>query len=207
MPYRRHRLRDRPVSSQAKEARGPEGNEAFPLGGRIRSLRKLRGLTLESLASRVGVTRSFLSQVENNLANPSLQTLRSIALALEIPVFALFDDQLNDRKVVRKSERKRIRAAHHRVEYELLSPDLRRSLEVIMMELEPGQVSSAVPMAHHGDECATVLSGCARVQVGEEFFDLEEGDTIYFQSDIPHRVLNPGKTKMRMISAITPPTF
>jgi transcriptional regulator with XRE-family HTH domain len=177
------------------------------LGPRIRALRKKQYLTLENLATQTGVTRSFLSQVENNITNPSIQTLRRIAMALGVPVFAFFEDPLNDRKVVRKNERKRIRTAHHGVEYELLSPDLRRNMEVIMMELKPGQASSAIPMGHHGEECATVLSGRARVEVGDESFDLEEGDTIYFQSDVPHRTLNLGKTKMRMISAITPPSF
>ena len=91
------------------------------------------------------------------------------------------------------------------MEYELLSPDLRRAMEVIMVELEPGQVSAARPVTHRGEECATVLQGIARVEVGDEQFDLEEGDTIYFESDVPHRVINPGTIRMCMISAITPP--
>lgn len=177
------------------------------LGARIRALRTERGLTLDMLGRQAGVTRSFLSQVENDISSPSIQTLRKIALAFGTPVFALFEDLENHHMVVRKSERKRIRAAHSPVEYELLSPDLQRNMEVIMMELEPGQASSATPIGHRGEECATVLGGKARVEVGDEFFDLEEGDTIYFNSGVPHRVLNLGKTKMRMISAITPPSF
>ncbi len=159
------------------------------------------------LAGQAGVTRSFLSQVENGIANPSIQTLRNIAQALGLPVFALFEDEQNHGMVVRKHERKRIRTPHSPVEYELLSPDLRRSMEVIIMELQPGQASSPFPRGHYGEECATVLSGKARVEVGEEHFDLDEGDTIYFDSGVPHRVVNLGRTKMRMISAITPPSF
>jgi len=177
------------------------------LGARIRALRKERGLTLDALGRLAGVTRSFLSQVENCQSSPSIQTLRNIAMALDTPVFALLEDQQDHRKVVRKNERKRIRAPHARVEYELLSPDLRRAMEVIMVELEPGQVSAARPVTHRGEECATVLQGIARVEVGDEQFDLEEGDTIYFESDLPHRVINPGTIRMCMISAITPPSF
>ena len=190
------------------QPRGDAGRgQAVRLGARIRAVRKERGLTLDVLGQLAGITRSFLSQVENDISAPSIATLRKIAQALGTPVFALVEDQRDRRKVVRRQDRKRIRAPHSPVEYELLSPDLQRNIEVILMELEPGQVSNPVPMGHRGEECATVLSGKARVQVGDEYFDLEEGDTIHFDSGVPHRVLNPGSTPTQLISAISPPSF
>jgi transcriptional regulator with XRE-family HTH domain len=203
--------RSRGGTAEVASDSGPEANagrsQAVRLGARIRAVRKERGLTLDVLGRLAGVTRSFLSQVENDISAPSIETLRKIAQALGTPVFALVDDHRDHRKVVRKQDRKRIRGPHSPVEYELLSPDLQRNMEVIMMELEPGQASSPVPIGHRGEECATILSGKARVQVGDEYFDLEEGDTIYFDSGVPHRVLNPGTTPMRLISTITPPSF
>lgn len=195
------------VANDSRSRGNARRSEAFRLGARIRAVRKERGLTLDVLGQLAGVTRSFLSQVENDISAPSIETLRKIARALGTPVFALVEDHRDHRKVVRKQDRKRIRAPHSPVEYELLSPDLRRNMEVIMMELEPGQASSPVPAGHRGEECATILGGKARVQVGDEYFDLEEGDTIYFDSGVPHRVLNPGTTPMRLISTITPPSF
>ncbi|KKM24369.1 hypothetical protein LCGC14_1605780 [marine sediment metagenome] len=195
------------VANDSRSRGNARRSEAFRLGARIRAVRKERGLTLDVLGQLAGVTRSFLSQVENDISAPSIETLRKIARALGTPVFALVEDHRDHRKVVRKQDRKRIRAPHSPVEYELLSPDLRRNMEVIMMELEPGQASSPVPVGHRGEECATILGGKARVQVGDEYFDLEEGDTIYFDSGVPHRVLNPGTTPMRLISTITPPSF
>ena len=177
------------------------------LGARIRAARKERGLTLEALGKMAGVTRSFISQVENNVAAPSIDTLRKLANALETPVFALVDGYPSDRKVVRKQDRKRIRAPHSPVEYELLSPDMQRRMEVILMELEPRQASTPEPMGHRGEECATVLNGNVCVQIGDEYFEMEAGDTIYFDSGVPHRVTNLGKTQARIISAITPPSF
>lgn len=195
------------VANDSRSRGNARRSEAFRLGARIRAVRKERGLTLDALGQLVGVTRSFLSQVENDISAPSIETLRKIARALGTPVFALVEDHRDHRKVVRKQDRRRIRAPHSPVEYELLSPDLRRNMEVIMMELEPGQASSPVPVGHRGEECATILGGKARVEVGDEYFDLEEGDTIYFDSGVPHRVLNPGTTPMRLISTITPPSF
>ncbi len=177
------------------------------LGARIRAARKDQRLTLEELGQLAGISRSFVSQVENEVAAPSIETLRKIAKALGTQVFALVDSDREDHEVVRKQDRKRIRAPRSPVEYELLSPDLQRNMEVIQMELEPGQASTPEPMSHRGEECATLIYGTVRVQVGDEFFDLEEGDTIYFDCGLPHRVENLGTSTARIISAITPPSF
>lgn len=182
-------------------------SETDGMGARIRAARKRRHLTLEEVGQLAGVSRSFVSQVENEVAAPSIETLRKIAKALGTPVFALVDDYRDGHKVVRKQDRKRIRLPQSPVEYELLSPDLQRNMEVIQMVLEPGQASTPEPMGHRGEECATLIEGTVRVQVGDEFFDLEEGDTIYFDSGIPHRVVNLGTSSARIISAITPPSF
>jgi transcriptional regulator with XRE-family HTH domain len=180
---------------------------AGALGSRIRMLRQQRGLTLAGLAAIVGVSRSFLSQVENGFCNPSLETLRRLASALGVPMFSLLDEPRPNRVVVRRGERKRIRAPHARVEYELLSPDLQRNIEMLSLELDPGEATSASPCGHGGEECAIVIRGLARVELGDEYFDLEQGDTIYFDAQIPHRVINIGRTRLWMISAITPPSF
>src|SRR5207237_9579366 len=78
------------------------------LGGRIHEFRSERGLTLAGLAARVGVTRSFLSSVERGIAYPSIMVLRSIAAALEIPVFSLFTGRASNGIVGHKRLRKMI---------------------------------------------------------------------------------------------------
>jgi transcriptional regulator with XRE-family HTH domain len=118
------------------------------LGRRIRALRTERGLTLTGLAGRVGITRSFLSSVERGLAYPSLLVLRSIAAALEVPVFLLFTAPEANGLVVRKEARKVIRPPGAPVSYELVSPDVRHKIEMIIVRLLPGLDSAA--MAHEG---------------------------------------------------------
>jgi transcriptional regulator with XRE-family HTH domain len=175
------------------------------LGRRIRTLRTERGLTLTGLAARVGITRSFLSSVERGVAYPSLMVLRSIAAALEVPVFMLFTAPEANGIVVRKGSRKVIRAPGAPVSYELVSPDLRRKIEMIIVWLRPGLDSAA--MAHEGEECALVLSGRVAITVGDVEYELNEGDSIYYDSVLPHKARALGDEPAEIVSAITPPNF
>jgi transcriptional regulator with XRE-family HTH domain len=175
------------------------------LGRRIRTLRTERGLTLTGLAVRVGITRSFLSSVERGVAYPSLLVLRSIAAALEVPVFLLFTAPEANGMVVRKGARKVIRPPGAPVSYELVSPDLRRKIEMIIVRLKPGLDSAA--MAHEGEECALVLSGRVAITVGDVEYELNEGDSIYYDSGLPHKARAVGDEPAEIVSAITPPNF
>jgi transcriptional regulator with XRE-family HTH domain len=175
------------------------------LGRRIRVLRTERGLTLTGLAARVGITRSFLSSVERGVAYPSLMVLRSIAAALEVPVFLLFTAPEANGMVVRRDARKVIRPPGAPVSYELVSPDLRRKIEMIIVRLKPGLDSAA--MAHEGEECALVLRGRVVITVGDVDYELNEGDSIYYDSGLPHKARAAGDQPAEIVSAITPPNF
>ena len=175
------------------------------LGRRIRALRTERGLTLSGLAARVGITRSFLSSVERGVAYPSLMVLRSIAAALEVPVFLLFTAPEANGMVVRRDARKAIRPPGAPVSYELVSPDLRRKIEMIIVRLKPGLDSA--PMAHEGEECALVLRGRVVITIGDVDYELNEGDSIYYDSGLPHKARAAGDEPAEIVSAITPPNF
>jgi transcriptional regulator with XRE-family HTH domain len=202
---------------RATPRRGPGAGGSLPrasvggverddqLGRRIRVLRAERGLTLTGLAARVGITRSFLSSVERGVAYPSLMVLRSIAAALEVPVFLLFTAPEANGMVVRRDARKVIRPPGAPVSYELVSPDLRRKIEMIIVRLKPGLDSAA--MAHEGEECALVLRGRVVITVGDVDYELNEGDSIYYDSGLPHKARAAGDQPAEIVSAITPPNF
>src|ERR671918_2380827 len=175
------------------------------LGRRIRALRTERGHTLTGLAARVGITRSFLSSVERGVAYPSLLVLRSIAAALEVPIFMLFTAPEANGMVVRRDSRKVIRPPGAPVSYELVSPDLKRKIEMIIVRLKPGLDSSA--MSHEGEECALVLRGRVAITVGDAEYELDEGDSIYYDSGLPHKARAIGDEPAEVVSAITPPNF
>ena len=194
----------RRTASQTSAAR-PVAARDDQLGRRIRSLRTERGLTLTGLAARVGITRSFLSSVERGIAYPSIVVLRSIAAALEVPVFLLFTGPETNGIVVRKDARKIIRSPGSPVSYELVSPDLRRKIEMIVVRHKPGVEYPA--MAHDGEECALVLQGRVVITVANVDYELDEGDSIYYDSGLPHRARALGDDEAVIVSAITPPNF
>ena len=175
------------------------------LGRRIRELRTERSMTLEALAGRAGVTRSFLSTVERGRSNPSIAVLRAIASALDVPVFMLFTDPHQNVTIVRPRDRGRISPGGSPVTYELLSPDLQRKIEMILMRLEPG-AQSALGM-HEGEESAFLLQGHIVVTVGDVEYPMEAGDAIYFNSGLPHFVTSSGSDEAIIVSAVTPPSF
>lgn len=196
----------KPSSHSQRADRELESDQV--LGERIRAARRSLGKTLEEVAQKADVTRSFLSQVERGVASPSLTTLRRIAWELGIPVFLLLADTSRARNaVVRKERRQNLILPNSSIAYQLLSPDLNRKIEMIITTLKAGGASCDQPLSHPGEECAYLLKGCVRVTVGEEVFDLEEGDTVYFDATLPHRIVNFGAETSEILSAITPPTF
>lgn len=190
---------------------------AAELGRKIRELRSKAGLTAREVAVAAGVSRSLVSQIERGTASPSVTTLRRIAAALGVPVAQLFlgtgeassgeTDRYGRRLVVRRGERKGLHLPGADVVYELLTPDLNRRVEFIWIEYPPGDATPAEPMSHPGEENALCLEGEVVVVIDGEEFVLGEGDSISFDSGIPHRVENRGATRATLVSAITPPAF
>jgi quercetin dioxygenase-like cupin family protein len=177
------------------------------MGKRIRTIRTLRAMSSTQLAESAGVSRGLISQLELDRANPSIETLRKIAAALDSPIAAFFDEGASNGIVVRKHERKTLRVPRSGLTYQLLTPDLNRQVEFILIELAPGQGGARTAAGHPGEESAIVLEGELHVWIGEEEHVLRAGDSISFNSGIPHRVANLGETKSVIVSAITPPHF
>ena len=74
--------------------------EDINLGARVRQFRNMRGLSLRELAARAGTTPSMLSQMENNGVNPSINILKSLAAALQVPLFRFFQEENKEEKVI-----------------------------------------------------------------------------------------------------------
>ena len=90
---------------------------------------------------------------------------------------------------------------------ELLSPNLRGNLEILMSHLPPGSVSGARPYTHEGEEGGVIMEGQLELWIADKYFVLSKGDSFAFASTLPHRYGNPGKTETVVIWAITPPTY
>ncbi len=186
-----------------------EDRAQLELGARIRSLRERQGRPIRAVAEQAGVSESFLSQVERGVANPSVASLRSLAEALGATVASFFEDSREPiGHVVRAADRPTLIHPKRLWEDELLTPATARKLQVIMSVVEPGQGSGDEAYTHDSDEeCVIVLEGRLEFWVAEDAYVLDAGDSILFESRVPHRNRNPGPDPARVLWITTPPSY
>ena len=198
------------------------------LGSRIRDERRKRKLTLEVLSQKTELSKSFLSQVERALAQPSISSLKRIAHEFGMSVVDLFpsesdlENQVRDIsllkknghtyveevQVVRANRRKRLTLPGSSVSYDLLTPDLNRQLEVMLLRIKPGEHSGEDPMVDlPGEKFGYVLKGVLEAKVGEKVYELGAGDSIYFPAQFPHSWRGLGEDSIEVFWVLTPPRF
>lgn len=177
------------------------------LGEKIRELRQSKSINLEQLSEMTKLSTGLISQIERDLVGPSVASLWKIAKALEVPIGYFFDEEPKAYPIVKKNMRKKILLPNSNTTYELLSPDLKRKMEVILVRIEPGECNTDDLVRHEGEECGYVISGKLKIKCGSDEYILEEGDSIYFESSIPHRYVNIGDQTSVSIWSMTPPSF
>lgn len=192
-----------------KARRGGQGElDSSSIGARVRRLRTERGMSLRDLATASGVSASLLSQLERDLANPSISTLQRVAQSLHVSIFALLPEDGDPTAiVVRPDDRRKLVIQDGQIRYELLSPDANRQMEVWMGRLEPGAGMGSDPSSHASEEFILVLGGRMELSLGGETHVLEEGAAIQYDGNIPHRIFNAGEEELEFLSALTPPTL
>lgn len=179
------------------------------IGVTIRRMREERQLSLKDLAGKSGLTQSFLSQVERGLTSPSVASLRKVAQAFGVPLAALFQGPVApENHVVRRDQRRQLVHPGRQWRDYLLTPNLTGKLQVIWSVIEPGGGSGDEPYAHDSDEeCVVLLHGRLEFWVGPDHYSLDEGDSIVFESRIPHRNINPGPERAEVLWITTPPSY
>jgi transcriptional regulator with XRE-family HTH domain len=197
----------KPKEQRLRRDAGPVITE-LQLGARIRSLRQARHLTLRDVAQRAGVTESFLSQVERDVASPSIATVHRIARALDLSIAQLFANDADTGRVVRKEARRRIVYEGLKAVDEFLTNNNAARLQLILSTIEPGGGTGAEPYTHESDEeVAVVLAGILDLWVGDEHYVLREGDAITYPSRVPHWNSNHGAEPVTVLFCMTPPSF
>lgn len=177
------------------------------LGDKIRSLRLKQKISIEQLSAKTGLSKGLISQIERDITGPSVASLWKISKALNVTMNYFFDEYDDFNQVIRKDERKKILMKNFHRTYELLSPDLKKQIEMLWIEIEAGDCSNDELISHEGEECLVVISGTLRILSGSNVYDLNEGDSIYLDSTIPHRYVNAGDELSVSICAMVPPSF
>jgi quercetin dioxygenase-like cupin family protein/DNA-binding XRE family transcriptional regulator len=198
-----------------------ETTDLESIGARLRSLRTEHGFSIRALAERAEISSSVISEVERGKTEPSISTLKRLAAALgtSITYFFTTASQANGH-VIRAAARKPVSFApatdgHDQrstikaqgVHFEVASPDSSEVLEAIYGRYEPGASTGAELYTHEGEEWGMVLSGRFKVTLNDEVHFLDVGDSIWFRSDIPHKIENVAPGVSEYIWIDTPKSF
>jgi transcriptional regulator with XRE-family HTH domain len=180
---------------------------ATGLGAKLRARRRELDLTLADVAAKTGLTQGYLSQVERDLASPSVASLLAICDAVGTRIGELFDAR--DSMLVRADDRAPISFGGIGVREFLLSPSPRNRLQAIWSELEPGGTGGdelwSLPAE---EELVLVLDGAVTVEVGGVEHDLHRGDALTFDPRRPHRFWNSSQQEpARALFVVTPSPY
>jgi transcriptional regulator with XRE-family HTH domain len=193
--------------------------EMVSLGTHIKLVRIKKGLSAKELADSIGVSPSLISKIERGRTNPSAELLRRIALALHeslADLIAAADGRPDDvRKtpgraavsIVRSDERKLLHVPRSGIVYQLLTPDMRRGFEFVLIEQQPGEGGDRLIAHESGEESILVLQGTLTIFIRDESYVIDRGDCMTFDATQPHRYRNAGPEPVTWIYVAVPPTL
>ena len=183
----------------------PHGDRpAAAVGTRLRRLRLRRGSSLASVAKAVGISTGFLSAIERSQMSASVGTLRKLARHYRHNILDFYDTARGHSHLVKPKTRKILEAGPG-VRMELLAWG-NTVMEPHLFRVAPG-AGSGESYTHVGEEFLFVLRGQFQVHLRGEQYRLRAGDSFYFESAVPHRWTNPGKSETWVLWINTPPTF
>lgn len=181
------------------------------LGQKIRELRKRKKFSITDLSQESGLSTGLISQIERNMVVPSIKVMWKIANVLEVNIGYFFDEDdenIEEKIVVRKNDRKSINTNDSTKSYELLMPNLNnKSIEFILITLNEETKVNQGLVSHKGEECGYIIEGKMKIILENKEYILEKGDSFYFDSKIPHVYENYGDEKCVLVCAMTPPSF
>ena len=170
------------------------------VGAQIRRLRTDRGLTLTQVGELADLNVGYLSQLENDKASPSLETLAAIADVFEVPISWLLVDAAPAPRVVRRHER-RVQTTPAGIRLEEVDGGFARGLRIVEGMAPPGSASGL--MSDAGEEHHLVLEGTIRLRQGDFVTELGPGDYLVWDGCFPHQAENTGDSAARLL-IITP---
>lgn len=180
--------------------------EPVDVGARLKTARTVRDLSQRDLAAKAGVTNGMISMIEQNKHSPSVATLNRLTDALGLSFAEFFALDLPSAPQVFYGKGDLAALTEGRVTFRVVAAERRdKAVQILHEVYEPGGDTGAEMLTHKGEEGGIVLEGRVELTVGAETRVLGPGDAYYFESMIPHRFRNAGKSRAVIISACTPP--
>lgn len=167
------------------------------VGEKIKSLRQNKAISIEELAERSGLAVEQIERIENNVDLPSLAPLIKLARALGVRLGTFLDD--NDETgpaICRKQEandsisfsNNATHSRKHMQYHSLAKSKADRHMEPFIIDIDPTEDGDFILSSHEGEEFIMVMEGIMEISYGKQTYLLEEGDSIYYDSIVPHHV-------------------
>lgn len=172
------------------------------LGQKIKSLRQRKGMSLQQMAQKTNLSEPLLSQIESEVVAPPVATLLKISKALNVNIGYFFQEEESGKRavIVRKNERKQVFRRIHEdpskvgYYYESLAyPKADKHMEPFQVQFALKKKEDLLFFNHKGEEFLYVLEGQLEFNYENEAYLLEPGDSLYFDSSIPHAFRAVGK--------------
>lgn len=183
----------------------------YKIGEKIKGLRKERKLTLQDVGNETGFSPALISQIENNNVSPPIATLSKIARFFDIKMSYFFDESEETARyeIVRHNERRVVNrvisrdGTRHGYTYETLSYRKKnKQMEPFLLTVTE-RAQEETLYHHEGEEFLLILQGTAEILLEQERFDLEEGDAVYFDSTVKHRLLSKDGGTVQVLAIVT----
>lgn len=182
------------------------------VGLKLRAARKARRLKMRDVADAVGCSESLISKIENDKVFPSLPMLHKLAAELGTSIGKMFAESNPDGDyVARKGQRPLLNleaiGRDGGTGIQLEGVAINGELLYSSIHIVEAGGSSGGAITHVGEELGFVLEGEIEITLGDKPYLLQEGDSIFFPSELPHGYRNPGEKTARILWINTPPTF
>lgn len=179
------------------------------IGTKLKQLRTDKKLSIIELSRLSDVSTGLISQIERDLVVPSVTSLWRLAKALDTNINYFFQEEpAEEQMIIHKGEHRTIVMHNESSFYKLLHPTKEdRALDMMIITLKSGYTYEKKSIAHEGEECGYVLKGTLTVHLNGKDYTLEEGDSIYFKSTLPHKYINNGNEDCVSIWSMTPKFF
>lgn len=164
------------------------------LGVKVREVRQQKGLSLQRLAERAGLSAAAIYRIEQGNMVPTITTLMKLSVALNRPVSYFVNEYVADKPVVFTPAAERLPVATSKEGLELQGvsgPYGQFLLAGALAVVGPGADSGPEPMIHPGEELVYLLEGSLEFTVTDEVYPLTPGDSLHFRTDRPHQWRNP----------------
>ncbi len=184
----------RALADGLSEEKGTEGEASF--GMKVRKLRQTQNWSVEILAQNTGQSPEFISQVEKDKLTPPVSFLLRLARAFEIdPATFLREDE---KTVIRDKRAQAFVKRTQNYSYETLTPGAENEhLRAFMVTIESRQTHKPVAYKHEGEEFILVMEGDLQLTLGSKAFRLKPGESMHFNSEIPHKLKSLSDEKTR----------